>query len=145
MIEWSSLAEPIVAGHSPWAGARIQSETDAQHALDLVDHLARDTIPTARRQLDEVLAETQLAAPASVEDWRRTLGLLTALSTTLSLVGPGVFELDLDYIADVLTSGSRSRWHRMVAFLFRNRYRKARKIVRELLQHFYNNNGVRLK
>lgn len=132
LVEWASLAEPLIAGRSLWGGAQVTTDRDAQDVLSLVDGLAHDTVPTARAQLDQVLAQTALIAPSSVVGWQRTLALLTALATTLSLVAPGIFELDLDDTVDALTPGSRSWWHRMIAQLFNSRYRAVKKTVRAL-------------
>lgn len=144
LVEWASLAEPLITGRSPWTGAQVPSDSDARDVLDLVDGLAHDTVPDARSQLDDVLAQTALPAPESVESWQRTLALLTALATILSIVQPGIFELDLDDTADALAPGSRGWWSRMMAQLFNSRYRAAKRTVRELWRSEDNPNGSHL-
>lgn len=130
--EWVRLAEPLVAETSPWTGAQVATEYDAQQVLDLVDGLAHETVPTARDQLDDVLAQTALPAPETVNAWQRTLALLGALATTLSQVEARLFELDLHDTGDALEPGTQGWWSRMNAQLFNGRYRMAKKAVREL-------------
>lgn len=141
--ELARLAEPLISGASPWAGTQLKTEGDAREVFDLVSGLAHDTVPAARTQLDAVLAQTGLPTPATVEDWRRTLMLLTELTGTLALVSPAVFELDLDDMVEALTPGGRGRWSRMIAHLFNSRYRAAKRTVRELWAAHSKPNGAR--
>lgn len=128
--EWAQLSEPIRTQRSPWTGAQVTTEHDAREVLDLVDDLAHQTVPQARSQLDEVLAQTGFASPQSVAEWERTLAVLDGVATTLSKLEPDVFDLDLPALAEALSPAGQGGWSRMMAQVFDGTYRAAKKQVR---------------
>lgn len=128
--EYVDLATPILEGRTGWAGARVHTERDAREALDLVSDLAHQTLPDTRAKLAEVVSDTGLPMPDSVDRWRRTLALLTAMSATFATFAPDVLDKDLDGLVDALSPASRRWWSRMVAQLFNGHYRAAKKELR---------------
>ncbi|MEX2500888.1 MAG: AAA domain-containing protein, partial [Trueperaceae bacterium] len=144
LTEWAGLAAPLNAGDSPWAGAKVTTDADARQVLDIIDELANDAVPDARSHLDDVLAQTALPTPASVDDWQRTLALLSQIAATLTAVTPGMYALNLDDTVDALTPAGRSWWSRTTAQLFDGRYRAAKKTVRELWQGDSKPDGTQL-
>ena len=130
--EWSALTAPIRDQASPWASATIRTTEDANEAIEIADALAAEIVPQTRRRLDAILAETGLPAPDTLEDWQRTLTLLTGVAETLAVVRSDVWGADLDALSDALAPGERSWWTRMNAQLFDGRYRTAKREVRDL-------------
>ena len=129
---WAHLAGPVISADSPWGDSRITTEEEALRALELVNGLADDRVPRARRQLDRVVRQSGLPAPGSVGAWQRALALLRAVATTLAVVAPEVFRLDLDQVGADLAPAGRSWWSRLVAQLFDARYRAAKRQVAAL-------------
>lgn len=130
--EWRSLAQPVLSGASPWAGAKVKTQDEARQVLDVVSELAYDSVPETADVLDSVLGETGLAMPGSVAEWQELLKFLEALTELMDRVSPEVWALDLEEITTDLESASRGWWHRMVAQLFDSRYRRAKGLLRQV-------------
>jgi hypothetical protein len=119
---WAGLA---VAADSPWARAAVTSSVEAEQALDTVATLAHHTLPAATAALDRALAETGLARPVSLGEWRQTVALLDAVAAAATVFDAELWEQDLDQLASDLAPAGRGGFARLAARLTSAPYRRA--------------------
>ena len=144
LVEWARLSESVRSRTSPWSGAVVETDRDAQELLDLLDELAADTVPAARALLDAVLSDTGLPSPDSTEDWERALALLEALAGTLAQVRSEVFDDGLEHMAAALAPAGGGWWRRTTAALFDRDHRQAKQAARALWTGQGTPDGARL-
>ena len=132
LVEWAGLTAALRGAGSPWAGAVVETERDAQDVLDLLGDLTAETVPDAAAQLDAALADTGLPRPDTIAAWEPTLDLLDDVAATLQRMTPEIFAADLDELAAALAPGTRGRWGRALAHLSDRGYRDAKRSARAL-------------
>ncbi|HYT26121.1 MAG TPA: AAA domain-containing protein, partial [Actinomycetota bacterium] len=122
----------LASGDSPWAGATVTSPEEAEAALDTVATLAHHTLPAATAALDRALAETGLARPSTLGEWRQTVALLDGVSAVATLFSEDVWAQDLDGLATAFAPAGRGPLARLAAWLASARYRHAAGTLRGL-------------
>ena len=114
---------------SPWTGAILADGGAVQSALDLVQQMHSETLPTFLKSVQDVAAQTGLRRPESTVEVSELTDLLEAVQTTLSLYSTGVYGLDLGSLLRDLAPGRRGGFSAVWAWCSNGRYRRARKSV----------------
>lgn len=110
VYEFASLGGlTLTRDDSLWAGANVQSAEQAEAALDAASRLQARTVPDTRRALDDVLRQTGLAVPATLEEWSSALGLLDRVGAVLGHLRPEVFAAP---IAEMVAATAPRAWRK---------------------------------
>ncbi len=117
---------------SPWTGATLADGRAVQQAVDLAARLARERWPALRSSLADLVAETGLAAPATLEGAKGFVLLLQEVCGTLALYDVDLFRQDLDVLVAALAPASRGRLAEAWAWCTNAPFRAARWTLRSL-------------
>ncbi len=111
LYEFASLGGlTLTRTESLWADAHIVSADQAETALHAATQLGSRTVPETRRALEDVLRQTGLRAPRTLDDWTGALGLLDRVASVLARVRGDVFTADLpQLVAGCATRGWRKQ------------------------------------
>ncbi|MFC5997903.1 DUF4011 domain-containing protein [Quadrisphaera sp. GCM10027208] len=120
------------ARSSPWYGARLTDDAEAEQVLTVVRDLAEQRLPALRAAMDRVAADAGLAPAGSVGAWSDQLELLLGVRDTLDLFTPAVYERP---VTQMVAATASSRWRAehgvQMGVLQRRRWEKqARELVR---------------
>jgi len=127
LADWADLSEPLLAGRSPWAGARVATAGEVRRAQELLGEVAAAT-RDAERRCAGIPGELGLAEPTSVVAWGDLIDLLGDIDRFGAEAAGEIFERDLDGLADTLApaaGGLRSAPARLLG----GRYRAAAREV----------------
>ena len=127
LTDWADLSEPILAGRSPWAGARITTVGEVGRAQELLGDLAAATRAAWERCVG-IPDELGVGDPTSVAAWGNLIDLLGDIDRIGAEAAGEIFERDLDRLAGDLApaaGGLRAAPARLLS----GRYRAA---VREV-------------
>ena len=127
LTDWADLSEPILAGRSPWAGARITTVGEVRRAQELLGDLAAATRAAWERCVG-IPDELGVGDPTSVAAWGNLIDLLGDIERLGAEAAGEIFERDLDRLAGDLApaaGGLRAAPARLLS----GRYRAA---VREV-------------
>lgn len=147
LSEWISLGGPTVEHRlTPWSRAAdsISTNADAQSALTATRVLYEQTLPDSTQKLERVLRTCGLRRPQTVEAWADVLELLHNVSEIEAKADPTIWTLDLHSVLTSIQPSADSVLRRAAAALFDSEYRRAKKLVRELMsdppagREFYN-------
>lgn len=127
LTDWADLSAPILAGRSPWAGARIATVGEVRQAQELLGELAAAT-RAAWQRCAGIPGELGVDDPTSVAAWGDLLNLLGDIDRLGGEVAGEIFERDLARLADALAPATGGR-RAAAARLLSGRYRAA---VREV-------------
>ena len=137
---WAGLGGLAPAdGDSPWARATVTSPSQAERALDTVETLAHHTLPAALTALDRALAETGLAPPVTLAEWRQAVALLDGVSAVSTVFDAAIWSQDLEgLVRDLAPAGrdlapaGRGPLARLAAQLTSPGYRRAAAALKAL-------------
>jgi len=105
---WAGLGGLAPAdGDSPWARATVTSPSQVERALDTVETLAHHTLPAALTALDRALAETGLAPPSTLAEWRQAVALLDGVSAVSTVFDAAIWSQDLEGLVRDLAPAGR--------------------------------------
>ena len=106
LADWADLSEPILAGRSPWAGARITTVDEVRRGQELLGELAAAT-RAARERCAGIPGELGVGEPTSVVAWGELIDLLGDVDRFGAEAIGEIFERDLDRLAGDLAPASR--------------------------------------
>ncbi|HEV8652715.1 MAG TPA: AAA domain-containing protein [Actinomycetes bacterium] len=130
---WVGLGGLALAdGGSPWARATVTSPGEAERALDTVEALAHHTLPAALAALDRALAETGLARPSTLAEWRQVVALFDGVSAVSTVFDPAIWSRDLGGLAHDLAPARGGPLARLAAQLTSPAYRRAAATLKAL-------------
>lgn len=132
---WASLSRRIIDRSSPWAGASVASNSEADAAFSFMLDAAESTGPELSTLLEKILAATGLRPELTMEQWEDVLGLLEEIGGLLEEAHEGIYRLPMDATLEQLAPESLSAWAAVLALLTDGQYRTARRTVRELLHN----------
>jgi hypothetical protein len=108
-----------------WFGAPITSDTQAEHALALVDRLRDKQLPQLRRAIERTGPEIGLAEARTLDAMVARLQLLTRVRGALSVFQAAAFAAPLD---DLIAATATKDWRRehgvVMSFTTRRRLRR---------------------
>ncbi|HYN87561.1 MAG TPA: DUF4011 domain-containing protein, partial [Ardenticatenaceae bacterium] len=111
---------------SPWQGANLPDGPTVQQAMDVAMRLDGQRFPIFRALLNTLNDATALKAPASLDEANSLLDLVLDVEATLTLYSDGIFERDLDALAQALAPAARGWVSGMLARAPSSAYRQAR-------------------
>lgn len=112
---------------TPWYGADLRTRADADVALRRLERLEQ-SLPALRARMEQVVADTGLVAPVSVEAWGEQLAMLDGVRGALDVFLPIVFERTAaDLVAATATAEWRSARGVEMGYWVRRRLRKQAK------------------
>jgi very-short-patch-repair endonuclease len=129
VADWVRLGGPSLGdGAHPWeaAAGRITSTEQAEHALGLTQQLATATVDEAAAQLETVATECALRRPRTIAEWEVAMALVAGVDDTLHRYDPGIYDADLERLANALAPAGKNATARGAAAVFNGRYRRAR-------------------
>lgn len=135
--DWVTGGGPSVDRQlTPWsrASARVTTSTEAEAALLCARLLSSDTLPSAVNHLDEAIGTCGLLRPASIAIWSDTLALLHGVAEVQASAQPAIWSLDLAALLTDLQPATGSGVSRATATAFNSSYRKAKKLIGEVLR-----------
>lgn len=130
VADYARLGGLTLITASPWAASPIVSIEEVQQANTVLGEVRHHTLPRARALLESAAGETGLPVPQTLSGWAALIGAWTEIGTTLSVMSPVIYDLDLQDACDALGPAGRSGLGRMWAALTSSRYRAARTRVR---------------
>jgi very-short-patch-repair endonuclease len=114
---------------SPWTGAILGNGVAIQKALDCVERIQTETLPSFLASVDEVAEQTGINRPSSFAAANELEGLLAATQRTLLHYSPEIYQQDLEAALRDLAPGRNGGMSAAWAFLTNSVYRRARKLV----------------
>lgn len=112
LYEFASLGGlTLTRTDSLWVDARVVSAEQAEAALEAATRLEAHTAPDTRRVLDEVIAQTGLAAPRTLSEWTGALGLLDRVAATLAQLRPEIYTAPIAVMAAATAPRSWRKQH----------------------------------
>jgi len=112
---------------TPWYGADLRTRADADVALRRLERLEQ-SLPALRARMEQVVAETGLVPPASVDAWGEQLAMLDGVRGALDVFLPIVFERTAaDLVAATATAEWRAAHGVEMGYWVRRRLRKQAK------------------
>ena len=123
----------LTGASSPWIGADITSEEAVQRAYDLVDDLARHTLPRVVEQVTASAVAVGLPAPETVNQMGQYLDLWHDVEDTLGRYTPAIFAADLGALCTAMEPARAAGFTRVRAALFSGAYKTARAELRGLI------------
>lgn len=118
---------------SAWVGADIASEHDVRRGYDLVDALARDSLPRVVGAITDAAEEAGLPAPETINSLAGYLALWADVGSTLEQFSSEVFEVELDTLCVAMAPARAGGIARIKASLFSGDYKTARSQLRGLV------------
>lgn len=107
---------------TPWYGARLYTNEEAQEAQERVRRLLDSTLPTVREQLSRTVRTCGFVVAQSVEEWGSQISVLQSLRRVLDLFRPEIFDQDLTTALDAtLTRKQRAQAGVRMGFWARRR------------------------
>ena len=107
---------------TPWYGARLYTNEEAQEAQERVRRLLDKTLPTVREQLSRTVRTCGFVVAQSVEEWGSQISVLQSLRRVLDLFRPEIFDQDLKTALDAtLTRKQRAQAGVRMGFWARRR------------------------
>lgn len=130
--EWNDLGGSRMSSDTtPWAQSTVRTPEEAQAAYLAAVEIAQQSLPEARKRLNDLLDVTALTLPQTIGDWEDRLGLIARVSETLSCFEPSVFDRDLNVLCESLEPAGENGVFRIWAHLTNRSYRRAKKSARE--------------
>jgi very-short-patch-repair endonuclease len=130
IADYARLGGLTLLTASPWAASSIVSADEVQQTATLLDGVRRHTLPRTRTLLESAAGATGLPIPQALSGWAAVIDAWTATSTTLSVISPVIYDLDLQATCEALAPAGRGGLSRLWAALTSSRYRAARATVR---------------
>jgi very-short-patch-repair endonuclease len=116
----------LSASGSPWVNSPIVSADEVRQADDALDELRRHALPRTHAMLERAGADTRLPGPWALSGWAQLIDVWLAADKTLSMMTPGIYELDLKAICEALAPAAGGAFGRLWAVATSGRYRAAR-------------------
>ena len=133
--EWVQLGgSRMTPDVTPWATSVVTTPEDARAAYDAATDVAQRSLPEARRSLEQLLSETGLSTPRTIDEWDARTRLVSNASTTLDEFEVSLFGHDLQKLRLALEPASRNVIYRMWAHVTNRDYRAAKKVARTELK-----------
>lgn len=113
---------------TPWYGADVRTNADAQVVRRRLDRLLDVTLPLLVQRVAQVAAETGLTQATTLDQWAEQLHMLDGVRASLDLFQPLVFERTA---ADLVAATATKEWREAngipMGFWVRRRLRKQAK------------------
>lgn len=130
----------LEAGDGAWSSTyragTVGTEDAAQDLLQLLHRIGRESLPDARRQMELIGVSTGAIAVAEtpLRSWGDLLALFDSIEQTLRVCTPAVYGLPLEDLSEALEPAELGGLRRATAVVVDAKYRRARKLVRDVLR-----------
>ncbi len=125
LVEAHALPSALIAdGTTPWSRARLERVEEAEGALQLLDRLQGDLLPSLRDQSQLAFSCAVFASPTNIPEAERSAGLLTCVAQTRARFGETILGEDVPALLADLAPAVGS-WLDRVLAVFRGSYRAA--------------------
>ncbi|MEE9205052.1 MAG: AAA domain-containing protein [Nitrospirales bacterium] len=130
LVEASGFEGLFLCDHpSPWTGANLRDGNAVQQAMDLATRVARVQLPALLSSLEALVSATWLTPPQTLNEAAALVGLLTEVSTTLTLYDREIFGQDLEALIRALAPASRGLLSVAMAWCSKPDFRQARRTL----------------
>lgn len=92
-----------------WGNVEIDDPAKVQVALDALERLSQDSLPSVRVQMVSVAGQSGLSTPNSLAEWNKQLEMLDGVRKSLDVFLPEVFERSA---ADMVSATASKQWRK---------------------------------